>query len=368
MVDFDCIVVGAGVVGLAIAREAAQGGQSVLVLEQWATPGSETSARNSEVIHAGIYYQAGTLKTRLCVEGRQLLYAYCAERGIAAKRVGKLIVATSPAEEAKLESIAALAAGNGVTDLQWLSTAEAAALEPEVRSTRALFSPSTGILDSRAYMLSLQSEAEAGGCNFAFNCSFTSAEIRDGVFSVSTRGAGGETAEVSCARLINCAGHGAHAAARAIRGFPSEVLPPRFLARGSYCSVSGPPPFRHLVYPVPVAGALGIHATLDQTGAIRFGPDIQWIDSFDYSLPQDIAPRFSEAIASYWPSVRSRELLPSYCGIRPKIHGPDAPFADFCIQGKQQHGVSGLINLFGIESPGLTSSLALARLVAEMKD
>lgn len=366
MADYDCIVAGAGVVGLAIAREAAQAGLSVLVLEQAATPGSETSARNSEVIHAGIYYQAGTLKTRLCVEGRKLLYDYCDTRGIAAKRVGKLIVATSAAEEAKLQSIFALAKDSGVTNLAWLSPSEAAALEPEVRCTRALFSPSTGILDSRAYMLSLQAEAEDAQCDFAFNCRVTGIAVRDGVFHVSTQGAGGETAEVSATWLINSAGHGAHGLARAINGYPADVLPLRFLARGSYCSVSGPPPFRHLVYPVPVAGALGIHATLDQAGAVRFGPDIQWIDSLDYALPQDLGPRFSRAISAYWPGVASRELQPSYCGIRPKIHGPDSGFADFCIQDRTQHGVPGLVNLFGIESPGLTASLAIARMVRGM--
>jgi L-2-hydroxyglutarate oxidase LhgO len=365
MADYDCIVVGAGAVGLAIARHAALAGQSVLVLEQAASAGTETSARNSEVIHAGLYYGPGTLKTRLCVEGRRLLYEYCAARGIAAKRVGKLIVATSPAEEAKLESIAALAYSNGVDDLQWLSGAEAVGLEPELRCTKALFSPSTGILDSRAYMLSLQSEAEGAGCDFAFQCRFVEAEAKDREFLVRTRGAAGEVAEVSCRMLINCAGHGAHEVARAIGGYPVETMPPRYLAKGNYCGVSGSPPFRHLVYPVPVAGALGVHATLDQAGAVRFGPDIEWIDKLDYSLSPDLAPRFAKAIRAYWPGVDSRELLPSYCGIRPKIHGPEAAFADFCIQGKQQHGIHGLMCLFGIESPGLTSSLAIAQLVME---
>lgn len=363
--DVDCIVVGAGVVGLAIARAAAQAGHSVLVLERAAGAGQETSARNSEVIHAGIYYPRGTLKARFCIEGRTLLYDYCAARGIGARHIGKLIVATSPAEEAKLDSIAALAAANGVEDLQWLSAAEAAALEPELRSTRGLFSPSTGILDSRAYMLSLQGEAEAGGASFAFRSQVHAVRRQDGLFVVAARGDDGATAEVTCTRLVNSAGHGAHEVARAIAGFDAAHLPPRHLARGTYCSVSGRAPFRHLVYPVPVAGALGIHATLDQGGAVRFGPDIEWVDSLDYAPSESAAARFQAAVASYWPGVADRMLEPSYAGIRPKIHGPDTAFADFCVQTEAQHGVAGLVNLFGIESPGLTSSLALAAHVVD---
>lgn len=363
--DVDVIVVGAGVIGLALGRAAALAGQSVLVLEQAPAAGSETSARNSEVIHAGIYYPPGTLKARLCVEGRSLLYDYCAARGIAARRIGKLIVATSAAEEAKLSVIAETAAANGVNDLQWLSAGEVARLEPQVRCTMGLFSPSTGIVDSSAYMLSLQGEAEANGASFAFRSRFMTAARRNGVFVVQARSDNGEMAEVSCSRLVNCAGHGAHAVARAVEGIDTAMLPPRFLAKGSYCSVSGRAPFRHLVYPVPVSGALGIHATLDQAGAVRFGPDIEWVDSLDYSLQPDIAARFQKAVAAYWPGVLGRTLEPGYCGIRPKIHGPDTAFADFVVQTRAQHGIPGLINLFGIESPGLTSSLALARHVTE---
>jgi L-2-hydroxyglutarate oxidase LhgO len=362
--DFDAVIIGAGVVGLAIARQLALAGQQVMVLEKAARAGTETSARNSEVIHAGIYYPEGSLKARLCVAGRARLYDFCAKHGVEAKRIGKLIVATSPEEEAKLQSIKALATANGVFDLEWLSQAEAIRREPELRCTRALFSPSTGIVDATGFMLALQGEAESLGTGFAFNTRFAGARKADGAFIVTAVGADDETTELSCLRLINCAGHGAHAMAMAIAGYDSALLPPRFLAKGSYCSVSGKSPFSHLVYPVPVSGALGIHATLDLAGAVRFGPDIQWVDELDYTLPAGLPEKFVAAIETYWPGVRGRALAPSYCGIRPKIHGPESGFADFNIQFEAEHGVAGLVNLFGIESPGLTASLAIAALVA----
>lgn len=358
--DFDAVVIGAGVVGLAVARELSLSGHSVLVLEAAASPGTATSSRNSEVIHAGIYYPSGSLRARLCVEGRSLLYAYCARTGVAAKRVGKFIVATSQPEEAKLEAIKLQAEANGVPDLQWLTPAEVKSLEPEIRCTRALLSPSTGILDSKAYMLALQGEAEGKGASFAFQTHFDGASRVDGVFVVTASSRGGEATELTCTSIFNCAGHGAHEAARAIAGIDAMRLPPRFLARGSYCSVSGRPPFKRLVYPVPVAGALGIHATIDLAGAVRFGPDITWIDDLDYALAPDLPEKFAAAIETYWPSVRDHTLSPSYCGIRPKIHGPGVAGADFCIEGEAAHGVRNLVNMFGIESPGLTASLAIA--------
>ena len=362
--DFDVTIVGAGVVGLAVARGLALAGLGVLVLEKAASAGAETSSRNSEVIHAGIYYPQGSLKARLCVAGRSQLYEYCASHGVETKRIGKLIVATTPAEEVKLHAIADLAKANGVGDLQWLSGAEVTNLEPEIRSTRALFSPSTGIIDSRGYMLALQGEAEAHGASFAFKSRFGGARRNDNLFNLMAYSEDGEATEISCRYIINCAGHGAHEAASLVAGFPVATLPPKYMARGSYCSMSGKSPFRHLVYPVPVSGALGIHATLDLSGAVRFGPDIEWIDALDYTVPSQTPGKFAAAIRGYWPGVDAQELQPSYCGIRPKIHGPDSGFADFEIQDGSAHGINGLVNLFGIESPGLTASLAIAESVS----
>jgi L-2-hydroxyglutarate oxidase LhgO len=363
--DFDAVVVGAGVVGLAIAREFAASGQKVLVLEKAARAGTETSSRNSEVIHAGIYYPTNSLKARLCMEGRHQLYAFCAEHGIATRRVGKLIVATDDAEETKLRSIQAQAIANGVHDLAWLTAAEVTALEPEVRCTAALLSPSTGILDVQGFMLALQAQAENHEAIFAFQTEFIGAKKNGEHFHLSTRSADGETSSLTCQTLINCAGHGGHAVAAAVAEFPAAALPPRFLAKGSYCSVSGKPPFKHLIYPVPVSGALGIHATLDMAGAVRFGPDIQWVDAIDYDMPDALPEKFAEVVKSYWPNICNRTLSPSYCGIRPKIHGPDKGFADFMVQFEGSHGLAGLVNLFGIESPGITSSLAIARHVVD---
>ena len=361
--DFDAVIAGAGVAGLAIARRLALSGLNVMVLERAARAGTETSSRNSEVIHAGIYYPSNSLKARLCVAGRKLLYEYCASHGVETRRLGKLIVATSAEEEAKLQSIASLAKANGVEDLEWLPPAGVAELEPEVRCIRALLSPSTGIIDATGFMLTLQGEAEALGVGFAFNTAFLEARKQDDVFIVTASDARGEKTGITCASLINCAGHSAHDVAAAIQGYPVASLPPRYLAKGSYCSLSGHAPFRHLIYPVPVSGALGIHATLDMTSAVRFGPDIQWTDALDYSLPPGLPEKFASAVETYWPGVRGRTLTPSYCGIRPKIHGPSEGFADFAIQDQSEHGIAGLISLFGIESPGLTASLAIAELV-----
>ncbi len=356
--DFDATVIGAGVIGLAVARELCLYGQNVLVLESAPRAGTETSARNSEVVHAGIYYPTGTLKARLSVEGRSLLYDYCSNHGVATRKLGKIIVACNPAEEAKLASIKSLAEANGVKDLEWLSTSEVARLEPEISCTKAILSPSTGIVDAGALMLSLHAVAEARGVTFAFNTKFAGAQRRGDEFVIQAGGA-----EFTSTAILNCTGHGAHQAATAVMGYDPRHLPPKFFARGSYCSVSGGTPFQHLVYPVPVAGALGIHATLDMAGAVRFGPNIQWIDRVDYSLPNDLPEVFQNSIAAYWPGVRTRELTPSYCGVRPKIHGPTETFADFMIQTEAAHGIAKLTNLFGIESPGLTAALAIGKAV-----
>lgn len=359
--DFESIVVGAGVIGLAVARELVLGGQSVLVLESAPHAGTETSSRNSEVIHAGIYYPKGSLKAQLCVAGRALLYDYCAARGLAAKRVGKLIVATSLEEEAKLQSIHEMATANGVTDLEWLTPLDVMRLEPEIHCTKALLSPSTGIVDASAFMLSLQGDAEAHGATFAFNARFAEARQAGDCFMARVTDTAGQVTEISSQRLFNCAGHGAHDVALGVDGYEQRLLPQRHLAKGSYCSVSGKSPFQHLVYPVPVSGALGIHATLDMGGAVRFGPDIRWVDTLDYAMPEGLPETFSLAVQNYWPAVRDRTLSPTYCGIRPKIHGPDMGFADFLVQSTVDHGIAGLVNFFGIESPGLTASLAIAK-------
>ena len=362
--DFDTVVVGAGVIGLAIARELSFAGQTVLVIERAPRAGTETSSRNSEVIHAGIYYPKGSLKSRLCVEGNQLLYSYCASSGVAHKRLGKLIVATSLAEEVKLGVIKQQADVNGVADLQWLSKEQVCELEPEVLCTKALFSPSTGIVDAVGFMTALRGEAELLGANFSFNTTFMSATQHKNIFTITASDLSGETVDISSRQLINCAGHGAHQVAASVAGIDATRLPPQYFAKGSYCNASGKSPFTHLIYPVPVSGALGIHATLDLAGAVRFGPDIQWNDAVDYSTPPGLPEALSAAVVHYWPHVMDRKLSPAYCGVRPKIHGPGSGFADFCVQTKAQHGVDGLVNLFGIESPGLTASLALSKFVA----
>jgi L-2-hydroxyglutarate oxidase LhgO len=361
----DAVVVGAGVIGLAIACELQGAGHDVLLLEKNDRIGAETSSRNSEVIHAGLYYPAGSLKARFCVEGRRLLYEFCEAFRVPHERIGKLIVATSEEERGKLRQIQALAEQNGVADLRIMRRGEVRREEPEVACVEALLSPSTGIIDSGALMLALLGEFERRGGAAALLTACVGGRVRDGELVVSTE-SGSDRLELACRTLINAAGHGAHAFAAALEGFPVSTLPPRYLAKGSYCAVSGRSPFRRLIYPVPVPGALGTHVTLDLQGGVRLGPDIAWVETLDYSVADDIAPRFAAAARKFWPAVDGRTVHPSYCGIRPKIHGPDQGFADFRIDGPERHGVSGLVNLFGVESPGLTSSLAIARHVAAM--
>lgn len=362
----DTVVIGAGVVGLAIARQIARTGREVLIIEREADYGQHTSSRNSEVVHAGIYYPAGSLKADLCVTGRDLLYDYCERHGVAVKRVGKLIVATRTEEEGKLDAILAQAKANGVHDLQRLSGKEAQALEPAVNCTAALLSPSTGIVDSRALMTALLGEAEAYGAALALRTSLQSVTRRDEHFHLHLQTEEGDEFVMACTHLINAAGHGAHAVANAIAGLSASQIPPRYLAKGSYCSVSGATPFSRLIYPVPVPGALGIHATLDMQGRVRLGPDIHWVNAFDYATAEVNPETFRAACLSYWPGLKDRDLLPAYCGVRPKISGPGEPAADFRIDGPAQHGMAGLVNLFGIESPGLTSSLAIAGHVGKL--
>ncbi|MBV9558554.1 MAG: NAD(P)/FAD-dependent oxidoreductase [Pseudolabrys sp.] len=362
----DCVVVGAGVIGLAVARRLALAGREVVVLEAAEGIGTVTSSRNSEVIHAGIYYKAGSLMARMCVAGKHQLYRYCNEHGIPHKNCGKLIVATTPKETEKLQSIRAHAEANGVGDMATLSGAEARALEPALNCDAALLSPSTGIIDSHAYMLSLRGDAEEAGAAFAFHTPLLRAKAKRGAIEIDAGGEAPMTLE--CKLLVNAAGLDAPAVARLVEGMPTELIPQAYLAKGNYFSCSKKAPFSRLIYPVPEPGGLGVHLTLDMAGQARFGPDVEWVDHIDYAVDPRRAERFYPAIRKYWPTLPDGALMPSYSGMRPKIVPPAIASQDFVIQSAQEHGVNGLINLFGIESPGLTSSLAIADHVGELAD
>jgi len=361
----DCVVVGAGVVGLAVARALALAGREVTVLERATSFGTETSSRNSEVIHAGIYYPPGSLKARHCVAGKHKLYDYCAGRGIGHRRIGKIIVATSDDQIARLEEDKARATANGVGDLEWLSAAEVHALEPAVIAVRGLISPSTGIIDSHTYMLTLLGDLENAGGHAVFRSTVEGGRLTDSGIELDIAGEDGSLT-VGCDLLVNSAGLGAQALAGALEGFPPAHIPARHIAIGHYFTLSGAQPFKRLVYPVPEVGGLGVHVTLDLAGQAKFGPDVKWIDEVDYSFDEGRKPRFVEAIRRYYPDLDPDRLQPGYTGIRPKIAGPNDGFGDFIIEGPADHGVPGVINLFGIESPGLTSSLSIAEHVAEL--
>ncbi|MDM7849853.1 NAD(P)/FAD-dependent oxidoreductase [Pseudochrobactrum kiredjianiae] len=365
-----CVVAGAGVVGLAIAREMAMRGFETLVLEAEHMIGTQTSSRNSEVIHAGIYYEPDSLKARFCVEGKERLYAYAAAQGIPHKRCGKLIVATSEAQHAALDKIVTRATACGVHDLQRLSAAEAQVLEPAIRCTAALFSPSTGIIDSHTLMLSLQGDAENHGAAVAFNTAILRVEHNADGFSISTRDReSGEEFTLLAERFINAAGIGAQAIAATINRLAPQHIPAQYLAKGNYFSALGKTPFSHLIYPVPEDGGLGVHLTLDLNGQMRFGPDVEWLGketspaNLDYCVDPQRGDSFYAAIRSYWPDLPDNALQATYSGIRPKLSGKGETAADFYISGSDDHGIPGLVNLFGIESPGLTSSLAIAAYV-----
>ncbi|WP_315777744.1 MULTISPECIES: NAD(P)/FAD-dependent oxidoreductase [unclassified Bradyrhizobium] len=360
----DCVVVGAGVVGLAVARQLARAGREVIVLEAAEGIGTVTSSRNSEVIHAGIYYKAGSLMARFCVAGKRMLYRYCDEHGVPYRNCGKLIVATNPAETEKLQGIRAHAEANGVEGMRLLAGSEALALEPALACEAALMSPSTGIIDSHAFMLSLRGEIEDAGGAFAFHTPLLRAKAAGESIEVDAGGA--QPMTLSCRLLVNAAGLDAPAVARRIDGMPSPLVPTTYLAKGNYFSCSARAPFSRLIYPVPEPGGLGVHLTLDMAGQARFGPDVEWIDCIDYTVDPARAERFYPAIRKYWPSLPDGALMPSYSGIRPKIVPPAVASQDFVIQGPRDHGVPGLINLFGIESPGLTSSLAIAAHVGDL--
>ena len=359
----DAVVIGAGVVGLAVARELALAGREVIILESENAIGTATSSRNSEVIHAGIYYPQGSLKARTCVEGRALLYEYCAERGIPHERCGKLIVATDDAQLGELEAIRGKAHANGVMDVDWITLDQARAMEPAVSCVGALHSPSTGVVDSHAYMLALLGEAESRGAMLAFLSRLERARVA-GNGTIELEVGGAEPMSLSASVVVNAAGLTAPSLARRIEGYPADKAPPEYYAKGNYYSLVGRSPFKRLVYPVPEPGGLGVHVTIDLGGQARFGPDVEWIDRIGYDVDPRRADRFYAAIRRYWPGLPDGALAPGYAGIRPKIAGPKDPAPDFVVQGPAEHGVAGLVNLFGIESPGLTASLALAREVA----
>ncbi len=358
MESVECLVVGAGVIGLAVARALARAGREVIVVEGESGIGGGVSSRNSEVIHAGIYYPPGLVKTRLCVDGKAMLYAFCQEFGVPHKRCGKLLVAVNAGEVDKLAALKAQAEANGVTDLIWLSGEDARALEPALVAHRALLSPSTGIVDSHAFMLALRGDAEAHGAMIAFETPVLAGQASEQGLVVETGGPA--PMRIAADMVINAAGLGAQALARSIAGMPADKIPPLHLAKGNYFSLSGRSPFSRLIYPMPTPGGLGVHLTLDLGGQAKFGPDVEWIDTIDYDVDPRRAASFYAAIRTYWPDLPEGALQPAYAGVRPKIARPGGSTTDFLLQTERDHGVAGLINLFGIESPGLTASLAIA--------
>ena len=363
MEEIDCAVIGAGVVGLAVARALALAGREVLVLESEGAIGTGTSSRNSEVIHAGIYYPQGSLKAKLCVEGKELLYAYAAERGVPHRRCGKLIVATSPGQADQLDAIRVKAAANGVGDLAMLTAQQAGALEPQLHCVAALHSPSTGIVDSHALMLSLLGDLENAGGMLALKSSIARAECGAGAVVLIAE----DGTALRCRSVVNAAGLGAPALARCFEGLPPSAVPVEHFAKGNYFTLSGRAPFGRLVYPVPEPGGLGVHLTIDLGGQAKFGPDVQWVSSpGDLVVDPTRGDGFYAEVRKYWPALPDGALIPGYAGMRPKISGPGEPAADFMIDGPDSHGIQGLVNLFGIESPGLTSSLAIGRHVARL--
>ena len=362
----DAVVIGAGAVGLAVARALALRGREVIVLEAADAIGTGTSSRNSEVIHAGIYYPQGSLKARLCVAGRKALYGYCRERGVEARAVGKLIVATDEEQVPVLRTIRQAAERNGVDDLAWLDKTDVARLEPQVRATAGLYSPATGIVDSHALMLAYQGDLEAHGGVVAFESPVLEGAVGDDGIRLSI--GGDEPMTLEARTVVNAAGLGAPAVAGAI-GVPSGHVPTAYFAKGNYFSLSGVrAPFRHLIYPVPEQAGLGIHATIDLGGQVRFGPDVEWVDAPDYEVDPTRREKFYASIRRYWPDLPDGALRADYAGIRPKIVPQGQPAADFVIAGPVQHGCPGLVNLFGIESPGLTASLAIGDAVAALAE
>lgn len=364
MDSIEAAVIGGGVVGLAVGRALAMQGVETLVLERHTRPGQETTSRNSGVIHSGIYYPAGSLKAALCVRGRELLYRFCEERGVRYQRCGKIIVA-GDAQVAALHALHQRAIGNGVLDLEVLDRAQVALLEPAVVCAAGLLSPSTGIIDVHELLLALLADLEAHGGTLLLQSSVTALKTTgDGI--VIQVDSGGTTSELQCRWLVNCAGLSAPQVLRLIDGYPPQRLRPAFYAKGNYFACQGVRPFKRLVYPMPNEAGLGVHATLDLDGTTRFGPDVEWVAEPDYRVDPQRAESFYAAIREYWPDIPTGSLQPAYAGVRPKLVGPGSAAGDFEIEGPAAHGVAGLINLLGIESPGLTSSLALAERVARL--
>ena len=363
MDQIDCVVIGAGVVGLAVARALALQGREVMVLEAAQAIGTGTSSRNSEVIHSGIYYPEGSLKARLCVAGKELLYAYCAARGVGYQRCGKLIVATSDAQVAQLHGMLARAAANGVQDLVLLTRAQARALEPQLECVAALHSPGTGIVDSHALMLALQGDLQAAGGLVVLNTPLAQAQCAQGAITLIAK----DGTELQAKSVVNAAGLQAQALARRFAGLAAQFVPPSHYAKGNYFTLTGRSPFSRLIYPVPETAGLGVHLTIDLGGQAKFGPDVQWVSSPDDLLVDPArGDAFYAQVRKYWPALPDGALIAGYAGIRPKINAPDQPAGDFLIQGPAVHGVAGLVNLFGIESPGLTSSLAIGDYVCRL--
>jgi L-2-hydroxyglutarate oxidase LhgO len=361
--EVDCVIIGAGVIGLACARRIAHSGREVLILESEGDIGSGVSARNSEVIHAGIYYPTGSLKARLCVAGREQLYAYCADHGVTARKVGKLVVATVSDQLPALYKLMEQARANDVDDLALLTADQARKLEPQLACIAAFHSPSTGIIDTHGLMLSLLGEAEARGAALARHAPVERGWLEDDG-RVTLQIGGSDRMQVTARLLVNAAGLGAQGLARSLQGYPADRIPPLHYARGNYFSLSGPSPFSRLIYPMPEAAGLGVHLTLDLAGQARFGPDVEWIDRLDYNVDPRRGDAFYAAIRTYWPHLRDGALQPAYAGIRPKIQAPGAAAADFRIDGPEAHSLAGQVHLYGIESPGVTSSLAIADEVA----
>jgi L-2-hydroxyglutarate oxidase LhgO len=359
----DAVVVGAGAVGLAVARELALHGRETIVLEATAGIGNGTSSRNSEVIHAGLYDAPTSLKARLCVAGRRLLYPYCEARGVGHRRCGKLVVAATPAQVELLRAIERRALGNGVEGLRWLSGAEARELEPALAGEAALLSTATGIIDSHALMLAYLGDLENAGGALVVRSRLESAVVRGDGFVL--RVGGDAPLEIEAGVIVNAAGLHAQEVARRIDGLDPGLIPRAWFAKGNYYALAGRSPFTRLIYPVPEPGGLGVHLTLDLAGQARFGPDVEWLDvdspdTIDYAVDPARSAAFYAAIRRYWPGLKDATLAPAYSGVRPKLQGPGAPPSDFMLQGPEAHGVAGLVNLFGIESPGLTASLAIA--------
>ena len=356
------LVIGAGVVGLAVARAAARKGHEVIVAEAAGAIGTGISSRNSEVIHGGMYYPTGTLRGRHCVAGRRMLYKFCASHGVPHKKCGKLVVATNAEELDKIGQIEKQGHINGVEGLEMLGGNAARALEPELFCIGALHSPETGIIDGHAYMLALRGDLEDAGGAIAFNTPVTGAKRKGGQWQVAFGGSGG--GEFAFDAVVNCAGLGAQAVARTMTDYPAARVPRLVLAKGNYFTFAGKPAFSRLIYPTPIVGGLGVHVTLDLAGRMRFGPDVEWVERENYDVDSKRAALFYERIRTYWPGLPDGTLSPDYSGIRPKLTGPKEPQADFLIDAPAQHGLPGLVQLFGIESPGLTSSLSLGEEVA----